>query len=1128
MADQADGRIIIDTAIDSKGFTADSAKLQRAVKSLSGKMEALGPTFQKAITGNSSAISSFEARSQSLKKTISELETELKALGERKYESAEYSELLSDLDKVDAKLAQIDAQKAKLSALGDGEDTKRWKNLEYEADILLEKQKRLNAEKARFEASGTNIYSGAETERYSQLSEALENARSRLSEMTSKEQEAANAGSRFGSVLSAIASGAKKAVSALGRTAINAVKRFCSRIKQTNTASNSLVKSLTSLKTMLISRIKRMFISEIFSSAKDGINALARFSTEFDRTMSNIKNRSKETSANLSVSLGNIISTVEPFITRIAAAFSTAITYVNALFAALSGKSTVIVAKKQTESYAESLEDTANAAKDAKRQLAGFDELNILSNGSSSGSSVSELFEEVPIDSALPDDVKPFFDRIYEAITSNDWYGAGDITAEGLNSIVNRVDDWFNNTLRPKGKMWAKKIAQYLNGLTDGFKWSDLGKTIGDGFNTVFDTAYTFLTTYNFLHLGQGIATSINSWLRRTDFSLIGKTLGALLRAQIEAAFGFLTTFDFELAGEKVADAINGFIDEMGKVNPETGLTGWQTLGQDLALTANGIIKMLTAALSKIDWKDVKYGLSDAISSFWKTANSKTKLALTIGLGVLTINSISKVLFGAGVLPLLVKSVGSKIAAAFSGTAAVGGTAAAGAAVGTSIFAWISAGLAGAVAGGVAGELADKYIIAPILEALGADSSYVEAYKNFSWLGTGPGSLYDTVTGWIGMGEQRSQAATNLATSNLKLIEALCDSGNISLASAKSYYKQVQEIVSSNMSSKKQMEALSDLNDKLLEVAETATQANNDMVASTSETQLTLKEKYDLMIVDLGDKADEMIVEIERPTKAATQAVEECADSISDSFSDMASSTAQTFTSLKTSAPIWGTDICSNLANGIKNGISKVGGAVKSVADKIKSLIGFSEPEDGPLSDFHTYMPDMIDLMTQGIKQNQGKAIGAVADMASAISDEVSGGNYSFGKIGVSAGIDTVLNNFSDKIVNGFDSLIDRLSAIAKGVNFTVPAVATGGIVPYSVSAAANGGNGAARAIEASNDELSSVVIQSVTNATAAIVRAIQDYSGTTVNMDIDSITTGVIAEINRKTRMTGKSPLQI
>lgn len=61
------------------------------------------------------------------------------------------------------------------------------------------------------------------------------------------------------------------------------------------------------------------------------------------------------------------------------------------------------------------------------------------------------------------------------------------------------------------------------------------------------------------------------------------------------------------------------------------------------------------------------------------------------------------------------------------------------------------------------------------------------------------------------------------------------------------------------------------------------------------------------------------------------------------------------------------------MASGIKNNIHKVTSAVNSVASKIKNLLGFSEPEEGPLSNFHTYMPDMIDLMTKGIKDNVGK-----------------------------------------------------------------------------------------------------------------------------------------------------------
>lgn len=70
-------------------------------------------------------------------------------------------------------------------------------------------------------------------------------------------------------------------------------------------------------------------------------------------------------------------------------------------------------------------------------------------------------------------------------------------------------------------------------------------------------------------------------------------------------------------------------------------------------------------------------------------------------------------------------------------------------------------------------------------------------------------------------------------------------------------------------------------------------------------------------------------------------------------------------------AKTWGKDLIENFVNGIKNSINLVGDAVSSVADKIKSFIGFSEPEDGPLSNFHTYAPDMIDLFCEGLEDSK-------------------------------------------------------------------------------------------------------------------------------------------------------------
>ena len=65
----------------------------------------------------------------------------------------------------------------------------------------------------------------------------------------------------------------------------------------------------------------------------------------------------------------------------------------------------------------------------------------------------------------------------------------------------------------------------------------------------------------------------------------------------------------------------------------------------------------------------------------------------------------------------------------------------------------------------------------------------------------------------------------------------------------------------------------------------------------------------------------------------------------------------------------WGADIIEGLVNGIMNGISMVEGAVSTVASSIRDFIGFSEPSRGPLSNFHTYMPDMYDMLEQGIEE---------------------------------------------------------------------------------------------------------------------------------------------------------------
>ena len=58
------------------------------------------------------------------------------------------------------------------------------------------------------------------------------------------------------------------------------------------------------------------------------------------------------------------------------------------------------------------------------------------------------------------------------------------------------------------------------------------------------------------------------------------------------------------------------------------------------------------------------------------------------------------------------------------------------------------------------------------------------------------------------------------------------------------------------------------------------------------------------------------------------------------------------------------------LVGGIKSKYEDLKSAARGAAEKISSFLHFSEPDEGPLANFHTFAPDMMKLFAQGIKDN--------------------------------------------------------------------------------------------------------------------------------------------------------------
>lgn len=121
-------------------------------------------------------------------------------------------------------------------------------------------------------------------------------------------------------------------------------------------------------------------------------------------------------------------------------------------------------------------------------------------------------------------------------------------------------------------------------------------------------------------------------------------------------------------------------------------------------------------------------------------------------------------------------------------------------------------------------------------------------------------------------------------------------------------------------------------------------------------------------------------------------------------FSDIFGRVRNFVTSLPGEALRWGRDIISGIADGIRGAIGKVTGAVKGVADKIRSFLHFSEPDVGPLSDFHTYMPDMMSGLAGGIKAGIPMLQKAAGLAAGAISGGLNGTITTDGIVGASSG----------------------------------------------------------------------------------------------------------------------------
>lgn len=140
-----------------------------------------------------------------------------------------------------------------------------------------------------------------------------------------------------------------------------------------------------------------------------------------------------------------------------------------------------------------------------------------------------------------------------------------------------------------------------------------------------------------------------------------------------------------------------------------------------------------------------------------------------------------------------------------------------------------------------------------------------------------------------------------------------------------------------------------------------------------------------------------------------------------------------TITNVVSSAFNWGRDMIQGFIDGVSSLAGTLLNGIKGLAKGIASFLHFSRPDQGPLREYEQWMPDMIQGMAKGIRDNTWMLRDAAADAAQLINDRMTVPvNIAAAASGTQPAPRNVSFSFGDIVVNGsgttdVDELADRV-----------------------------------------------------------------------------------------------------
>lgn len=500
-------------------------------------------------------------------------------------------------------------------------------------------------------------------------------------------------GSIFGNV-------GKKMVS----SALN-LKKLSSGMNVAKESAAKFVKELTRIGKMLKLMITRMVLRQIISGVGDGFKNLAQYSKEFDASVSLLWNSFRQLGNSIAAAVSPLLNALAPALNMIIQLCVSAANAINQLISALMGLGTWTRAKTLTDDYAKSLKKAGGAAKELKKTVLGFDELNQLQDNKSSGgggTSPANMFEKA----GIGDKWKNIADWLKSMWDKGDFYDLGKLLGEKLLAALKRIP-W------AKIKRYARKIGKSIATLINGFiEVNDLGKTIGEtiaeAVNTGFEFANAFVHNLHWDSIGKFIAETFNGFFEKIDWKLIKDTIVTGLSGLADSINSFVQTFHWDdistfivNALDVISTGITEFFETVnwGDLGTEIGdqiykiikKTNWKKIGRAIGDVLQAALDFVANLINQLSWEDIKNAIQDLIEGFFKGVD-KGQVAgiITAVLSAAALNGIGKLTFTAAKLALTTKFK-SMITGAAGSTTVEGAATSVGSTLGNLMLTGISA-----------------------------------------------------------------------------------------------------------------------------------------------------------------------------------------------------------------------------------------------------------------------------------------------------------------------------------------------------------------------------------------------------------------------------------------------------